>query len=211
MHRGFRSLIVGALLIFGGLYAWTHRSSTTSLLTERGQNPQTEPARTAPQDKPFVTIAGPLAGYVANRPQSQPSPNVLREDHVEDSPVGTSNRLLQKTFPLARVAHFPFEIPPHAAMPRFHGTFRSFVKQEGTFNNDSANVDVLLMTDAQYAEFSAGRESESLLVVEASHYQDINFDLSPTQNHSAKYHLVFRSVPGGAPKKVVQADFAVDF
>jgi hypothetical protein len=218
MHRLFGSLIVGAALIYGGLYTWKHRPQPSLSSAEEQTTDADDKDIPAPQNQPYVKVTGPLADYVASHTPAQgevekprPRYKATAEDHIEDSPVGSSSRIVQKTFSLAHIAQFPFEIPPHAATPRLHGTFRSFVQQVGTFNDDSADVELLLMNDSQYAELSAGRDPGVLFASEASHSQDINFELSPSQSHPVKYHLVFRSAPGGAPRKVVQADFTVNF
>lgn len=125
--------------------------------------------------------------------------------------MGTSSHILHKTFAVGRAVQVPFEIPPHAATPRFHGTFQSFEQQGASSHDESANVDMLLMNEQQYAEFSRGHDSDVLFVADTSHYQDINFDLPPSLDQPVKYHLVFRNSPGGAAKKVVKADFTVDF
>ena len=117
---------------------------------------------------------------------------------------------MKKTFVITRTVHVPFEIPPHAVTPRFHGTFQSFVQGESS-HDESANVDLLLMNEQQYNQFLAGRDPEVLFIADTSHYQDINFDLSPSRDQPVRYHLVFRSTPGGAAKKTVKADFSVDF
>jgi hypothetical protein len=43
-----------------------------------------------------------------------------------------------------------------------------------------------------------------------SHDQEVNFGLPASQNHPAKFYLVFRNNPSEG-KKIVQADFTVDF
>jgi hypothetical protein len=213
------SLIVAAALGYGGVYAWTHRPQALPVPVAEEQAPETETkTAVAPQAQPILRVVGPLADYLSHQATSlvgTPEPashQLTAADHVEESPVGGKTPIVHRTFALARIVHFPFTIPPHAATPRFHGTFRSFLQQADGFNDESAaNVELLLMNDAQYAELSAGREPDVLFISDASHYQDINFELSPSQNHPVKYHLLFRNPPGGAAKKVVQADFSVDF
>jgi hypothetical protein len=219
MFRDLTRLIVLAAFIFGGIYTWRHfhQAPHASFEETQAEGSEAQPID-APRNKPFVTITGALANLVADQKPSsgddtprahyKPSP----KDHIEDSPVGTSSRILHKTFSVARVVHIPFEIPPHAVTPRFHGTFQSFGQQGGPPTNDeSANVDLLLMNEQQYAEFSSGRDPDVLFIADTSHYQDVHFDLSPSRDQPVKYHLVFRNSPGGPAKKLVQADFTVDF
>ncbi len=93
-----------------------------------------------------------------------------------------------------------------------HGTYRSFVRDSGVQSGDeNANVDLLLMTDQQYANFLRGYSTDVLYSVDSSHEQDVSFGLPTTFDHPAQYYLVFRSSSSTAVKRLVQADFRVDF
>jgi hypothetical protein len=236
MYRVVPRLILALAVVGGCYYAWNHfRQSSKPAVSNEPEQEEAKPDPRAtgelrpPEEKEahhLVTFAGPLANYVkdggTHSPSGgdaqevdslhTPSPTVAKEDHVEDSPVGTSERVVHKTFPVARAVHVAFDIPPHAATPHFHGTFQSFAQQGGApSHDDTANVDLLLMNEDQYAEFIAGRDPDVLFVADTSHYQDIGYDLAPSRDKPVRYHLVFRNTPGGAAKKVVQADFSVDF
>jgi len=132
-------------------------------------------------------------------------------ERVAPSPVGTIQTVLEKTFPLKTSATFPFEIPAHAVRPHLHGIFESFVGQLHGGSDETANVDFLVLSEAQYADFVGGRPGEALFSVEASHNQAVNFDLPASLDQPVKYYLIFRSTAAGGAKKVVQASFRVDF
>lgn len=132
-------------------------------------------------------------------------------ERVAPSPVGTTQVVLEKTFPLKSSATFPFEIPAHAVRPHLHGIFESFVGQVHGGSDETANLDFLVLNEAQYADFSGDRPGEALFSVESSHNQAVNFDLPASLDHSVKYYLVFRSTASGGVKKVVEANFRVDF
>ena len=132
-------------------------------------------------------------------------------DRVSPSPAASSQTVLHKTFSVSTSATFPFEIPAHIAIPRLHGNYKSFVKQLGTPDDDSANVDFLILTADQYADFTQGHAGEPLFSAAASRDQDVNVSLPPSQDQPQKYYLIFRNTPGGASKKLVQADFTVSF
>ncbi len=133
-------------------------------------------------------------------------------DRVAPSPAGTSQTVLHKTFAVRTSAAFPFDLPAHAAMPHLHGNYKSFVNQVSTqSNDDSANVDFLILKEEQYADFVHGNAGEALFSADASHDQDVNVSLPSTQDLPRKYYLVFRNPPGDEAKKLVQADFTVDF
>jgi hypothetical protein len=97
-------------------------------------------------------------------------------------------------------------------MPHLRGNYKSFVNQLGAqASDDSANVDFLLLNEDQYADFVHGHAGEALFSADASHDQDVNVSLPPSQDQPEKYYLVFRNSTGGAAKKLVQADFTLDF
>jgi hypothetical protein len=136
---------------------------------------------------------------------------VLPMDRVAASPSG-SQTILHKTFSITATASFPFEIPAHAAMPHLHGNYKSFVKQiSADASDDSADVEFLILKEDQYVDFVRGHAGEALFSADASHDQDVDFSLPASQDQPQKYYLVFRNSPGGSTKKIVQAEFTVDF
>jgi hypothetical protein len=145
--------------------------------------------------------------------KQEPSPakTILPSDRVAPSPVGTNQTILQKTFALKGSAIFPFEVPPHAALPHLHGIFESFVGQVHGASDDSANIDFLILNEEQQADFASNRQGEALFSVESSHNQAVNFDLPSSQSQPVKYYLVFRDPQGRKGSKVVEANFRVDF
>jgi hypothetical protein len=137
---------------------------------------------------------------------------MLPMDRVARSPADTSQQILHKTFAVSSTVKFPFEIPAHAAIPHLRGNYRSFVKDLSVqSDDDNANIDFLILNEDQYADFVGGHAGEALFSADASHDQDVNVSLPPSQDQPRKYYLVFRNSSGGAAKKLVQADFTVDF
>jgi hypothetical protein len=159
-----------------------------------------------------VVLAALAFFAAACQTKKPPSEEVaLPMDRVAASPSG-SQTILHKTFSVTASASFPFEIPARTAMPHLHGNYKSFVKQiSADANDDSANVDFLILKEDQYADFMHGHTGEALFSAEASHDQDVDFSLPASQDQPQKYYLVFRNSPGGPAKKIVQADFTVDF
>ena len=133
-------------------------------------------------------------------------------DHIAESPVGTSTAIVNRTFAVSAPAKFSFEVPPHAASPQLHGTFRSFLRQAGIQSSEEdADVDLLLMNSEQYADFLRGQPADTVYSVDSSHDQDVSFGLPATLDRPVQYYLVFRNSSSSAAKKLVQADFQVDF
>jgi hypothetical protein len=133
--------------------------------------PAAVPAATLPnyaevrEAQKTVTMAGPLADYMSTQNGSKQESSKVEtlatiaykpaaSDHVGGSPVGTSNPILHQTFRVAGIVNLPFEVPAHAANPQLRGTYRSFVKREGTLASDAAaDVEFLLLNEQQYDEF----------------------------------------------------------
>jgi len=162
-----------------------------------------------------VNMVSPLEqlmeGAKSDKPAEDRAPrNLVPSDLIAPSPVGTGGVILHKTFSVATAATFSFLIPAHAATPQLHGRYRSFLRQAGQSSEEAADIAFLLLNEEQHADFLIGQPADVLFSVDASHDQEINFGLPPSQNHPAKFYLVFRNSPSEG-KKIVQADFTVDF
>ena len=97
-------------------------------------------------------------------------------------------------------------------MPHLRGSYKSFVTKAGIQpSDDSANVDFMVLTENQYADFLRGGSEDMVLSVAASHDQTVDITLPPSLNQPEKFYLVFRNTPGGDAKKIVQADLSLDF
>jgi len=218
MKTLFGWLMATCIVVLVGAYAWTHRPAEPVVASPGGESatePTYEEAREAQR---AVTLTGPLADYMARQKRAnvatlQPLPyKPTASDHVGGSVVGTSNAILNQTFAVARIVSLPFEVPAHASNPQLRGTYHSFLKQAGTQSSDAAaDVEFLLLNEQQYAEFLNGRSGEAIFSAEDAHDQEVNTGLPPTLDHPAKYYLVFRNNSHAAGKKLVQADFRIDF
>jgi hypothetical protein len=211
-------LLLGSLLVFG--YSYIRENPKQKLLALLKHLPQADPSKAEaaqtgpPESGAQATVAGTLASWMHKEEPSAPErtpgkPHPL--DHIAGSPVGSANSILHKTFAVATLTKFSFEIPPHAASPKLHGAFRSFVQQAAQSGDDSGNVDFLVLNQQQYADLATGRQSEALFSAESTHDQEVNLGLPVSQDQPQKYYLVFRNSSSAEGKKLVQADFTVDF
>jgi hypothetical protein len=225
MRQWLGLLTASLVLVLAGSYAWVHRNHVANAVAV----PAAVPATTLPnyaevrEAQKTVTMAGPLADYMSTQNGSKQEASKVEtlstisykpaaSDHVGGSPVGTSNPILHQTFRVAAIVNLPFEVPAHAANPQLRGTYRSFVKREGTLaSDDAADVEFLLLNEQQYDEFLNGRAGEAVFSAEDSHLQEVNTGLPPTLSQPATYHLVFRNNSRDRGKKVVEADFRIDF
>jgi len=227
MKTLFGWMVTSLILIAIGSLTWMHiRREADSVDIVAG--PVAKQAREAEQTyseaqdaqdaQQTVTVAGPLANYMnhqdAAKAQSIESIEYhpTASDHVGGSVVGTSLTILQKTFGVAGTVQLPFDVPAHAYSPQLHGTFRSYL-QGGKPESDAAKADVefLLLNDEEYTDLLNGRPSDALFSADAAHDQEVNTNLPPTLDKPVTYHLVFRNNARGIQKKLVQADFRLDF
>jgi hypothetical protein len=221
MRTIFGLMIISLVLIAMGCYAWMHLRRTADAFDIRTA-PIAEDARQAettysePQDAPGVTFAGPLATYMSK--QGPVAVEKVRavvykptaSDHVGGSVGGTSIPILNDKFHVSVIVDLPFNVPPHAATPQLRGNFRSFLPASGTPTSDTDDdVEFHVLNDQEYSNFLNAKPSEALFSADATHNQEVNASLPPTLNKPATYHLVFLNLT--KKKKVVQADFRVDF
>jgi hypothetical protein len=151
-------------------------------------------------------------------------PGCKKKQKAEDSPVDYNaklepdrpepNHFLSKTFAVKRTVEFSFVVPPHSATPHLQGTFTAFVPRPGDepLSDDTTNVEFLLLDPDQYTEFSHGNvNGTALYSAGPTHSTEVDYSLSPTNDHPATYYVIFRSSAGGAPVKSVKADFTVSY
>lgn len=223
--RAIAGLLVSTLILTVLVgFTWMHFKRTADSV-ELKAGPLIEQARKAQQasserqDSQSVSLAGPLAQYMAKQDGAKSDSEKIEtityipveSDHVGGSVVGSSVAILKNKFRLASVVDVPFEVPAHAAMPQLHGAFRSFIQPDGKPSSDThADVDFRLLNEEEFSEFVHGQPGEALFSADETHDQEVNATLPPTLNKPVKYHLVFVN-DSRATKKVVQPDFRVDF
>jgi hypothetical protein len=222
MRRRLEFLSMISVIGLVAFFLWTHHNAVatpvTALPSSDAQDDNQPHYPEQQQARDMVTIASPLADYMS-RSRGDRGARAADDvgarppdssEHIAGSPVGTGNPILHKTFPLTKSADLPFEIPPHAATPKLHGTYHSFFQQAGPSDGDGADVDFLLLNQQQYSDLINQRPGDALFSAEGAHDQEVNVTLPPTLNQPVMYYLVFRNASNEG-KVGVQADFRVDF
>jgi hypothetical protein len=218
MKKMFAALLVAACC--WGAYSYYHnRTSPPKSDSAEVQDPPSgadADAKPDPQKSAFLKMEEPLAEFINDiNPFEKKDTRVHKPnpaDHVAPSPQGTSSAIVHKTFAVGSAAKFLFQVPPHAASPQLHGTYHSFVQgSDAQSSDDRGDIDLLLMNDQQYADFAQGHLGDAVYAVDSSHEQDVSFGLPATLDRPAQYYLVFRNSDSRTGKKVVQADFRIDF
>jgi hypothetical protein len=218
MKKVFPLLLLAAACFGGYSYYRNHLSLTKAQAAEAPQETAPEPKPDVQDPNHLVTMVSPIEQLLNQNggPAAKEEPKrpwkPTASDYIKESPVGTSSAIVNKTFAVTSPAKFAFQVPPHATNPQLVGSYRSFVKTSGVQSSDGdADVDLLLMTDQQYGDFLQGNSADVVYSVDSSHEQDVSFGLPATMDRPVQYYLVFRNSSRGAGKKVVQADFRVDF
>lgn len=213
-------LVMGCALMLAGSYAWTHRYQVAIPAgPAAAQESEERPDSIEEEARKMVTVTGPLVEYMKRQktaksektqtPSYQLSAVNSATNHVGDSPVGT-RMLLRKTFGVATAVSLPFELPPHAANPQLRGVYRAFVPTPADDDTD-ADVEFLVLNNQQYEDFLNERPSDALFSADGAPEQEINFSLPPTRDQPVKYYLVFRNSFRSSGKKIVRAEFRIDF
>jgi hypothetical protein len=162
---------------------------------------------------PVLAVSSFLLLLACNQQHQVPKETSNPLDRIDSSHQKPIN-FLHKTFTVKKSAQFAIEVPPHTAIPRVHGTFKSFVPRPGDdpLSDDTTDVSFLLMNTEQFSDYSHGHGGgTALYTVEATHDHEVEFMLPPSKDDAEKYYVVFVNSPGGAPVKSVQADFTLSF
>jgi hypothetical protein len=234
MRTLFSSLVMALVLVLAASYAWTHmrQVSLVAPAAVPAKDQSTPPTYAEAQEaQKLVTLSGPLADYMAHQegsskegssqsPQAESQVETLEDtparpvasDHVGGSVVGSSVRILNRTFRVRSAVQVAFEVPAHAATPTLRGTYQSFFKQAGRQDSDTdAEIELLVLDEQQFADFLKQRGGEETFSADDAHAQEVNTSLPPTLNQPEKYHLIFRNNSRGPERKFVQANFRMEF
>lgn len=95
----------------------------------------------------------------------------------------------------------PFEIPPHASLPRISGSYREL-------RGSARNPGLLVLSEQQFRDFLRGNRGDAVFSNDGSS-GTIDVALSPTYGQGQKYHLLLRNSSRGAV--LTEADFTVSF
>jgi hypothetical protein len=134
-------------------------------------------------------------------------------DHVSQTPHLPPQRVAHGISKLDKYEKFPFEVPPHVITPRLRGDFSSFIQgpDGARIADESADVELMVMTEEQYDAFTHRRSAESLYAIEPSHDHGVSIALPTTQADAVHYYVVFRRSTDGKNPVWVNTDLTVEF
>jgi hypothetical protein len=158
-----------------------------------------------------VTIAL-LATVACNRGPHEPNDDSAL-DRVSQGPRLAPQRVTHGLSKLDKLQKLTFEVPPHQIAPQLRGNFTSFVQGAGgaRINDESADVELMVMTEDQYEAYIHKRSAESLYAIEPSHDHGVSIALPATQADGAHYYAVFRRNNDAKTPLWVNADLSVEF
>ena len=134
-------------------------------------------------------------------------------DHVSQGPRLAPQRVAHGVSKVDKYEKFSFEVPPHALTPRLRGEFKSFMQGAGgaRIADESADVELMVMTEEQYEAFIHKRSAESLYAIEPSHDHGVSIALPTTQADAVHYYVIFSRTTDGKNPVWVNADLNVEF
>ena len=156
-----------------------------------------------------ITLAG-----CKNAPrQEEDSERPSAVDHVSQPAHLTPQVVTHGLSKLQRFVKFPFDVPPHVITPRVTGEFTSFIQCAGgaRIADDSANVELMIMTDEQFDAFDKKTGAESVYAIEPSHDHAVSITLPATEETPAHYYAVFRRTNEGKNLIWVNANLTAEF
>jgi hypothetical protein len=160
-----------------------------------------------------VLVGGLLLASIGCSKNAPPKEAPVEVDRLVHLSANPPKNFLHQTFQVQGYKAFEIVVPPHAARPRMHGTFQSFVINDtgSMVSNESANLDLVLLNEEEFAEFHTGRQGTATYTLDPSYDQMVDFALASTLDQPRTYYLVFRNPPGGPKVKFVKADFTASF
>lgn len=165
---------------------------------------------------PWLLIGGLLLSLNScSKPRSDPEvqEQPASVDRIAVAKPLPPNNFLHKTFAVETYQEFIFSVPAHVIKPVLQGSFVSFARNKSgaLLSNGSADVDLLLLNDVEFEDFSNSKQGTATYTLDPSHSQTVAYRVLGTVDQQQTYHLVFRNSPGGARSKLVKADFTVSF
>lgn len=220
MRSTFGLLVVLSVILAGGFWSF-QRMRKFPVVAGAIPAKTTDSVPTyaeAQQAAQMTKMVGPLVDYMAKQePSAAPAESQQVEtvtwiptasDHVGGSVVGSTIPILHKTFGVRSAVQLPFEVPAHASTPRLRGTYECSARQS---ENGNSGVELLVFNEEQYAEFLHRRSGDATFSAEEAPAGEVTVSLPPTMNQAARYHLVFCSHSHQGGRKLVKADFRMEF
>jgi len=155
-----------------------------------------------------------VATFGCNRgPRQDSSDTGSSLDHVSQGPHLPPQRIAHGISKVQKYVKFQFEVPAHVISPRVAGEFTSFIQGAGgaRISDESADVELMVMSEDQYNAFEQKTSAESVYAIEPSHDHGVSITLPTTQDAPVRYYAVFRRANDGKSPIWVNADLTAEF
>ena len=151
-----------------------------------------------------------LAGCNRSRPAPDETP---KYDRVSQGPQAPPQSVVNGTFSLRKIQKFAFDVPPHVIAPKVRGEFSSFTSAaDGSkVSDESSEVEMMVMTDAQFDDFTHKRSAQSVDAIEPTHNHGVSISLPGTQDEVAHYFVVFQRAGETKAPISVKANIRAEF
>ena len=148
-----------------------------------------------------------------NRGPKQEANDESSFDHISQGPKLEPKQVVHGVSKLEKYEKFTFEVPPHVITPRLRGEFSSFIqgKDGARISDESADLELMVMSEEQLDAFTHRRSAESLYAVEPSHDHGVSIALPSTQDTAVHYYVVFRRANEGKAPVWLKTDLTVEF
>ncbi len=158
----------------------------------------------------LAAVALPACNHASKQEPEDHSPSV---DHITQAPHAAPQRVAHGLIKVDKFQKFPFEVPPHVLTPRLQGEFSSFMQgaDGARISDESADVELMVMTEAQCDDFVHKRGAQSVDAVEPSHNHGVKITLPPSEGEPVRYYVVFRRTTEAKKPIWINADLSANF
>jgi hypothetical protein len=152
-----------------------------------------------------------ISSAACNKKKEQEAVSDL--NRVVKTPTLPPQRIVHKLLTIKKYETIKFEVPPHCRNPRLHGNYESFRYRDdgGRSSDEIADIDLLLLDEQQYDDFTRGPSDSVTRSVQEAFRQEVDWALPSTSVEARIYYLVFSNSTGTPKTKLVDADFTLSF
>jgi hypothetical protein len=220
---GIALLAIGAYFFRGlarnGERVWQQQSSVVAQppRSAKSGSASDDPLPGAANEKVYAVLGQQDAAAGGDNAVPAPSsgPDSLA-DHINHVAAGdraieagAPNHFLHRRLSVKTFEFFEFEVPPQAIRPELEGTFQSVAALQNPDGGPS--VEVLLMSDKEFARFVNHRPVTAMLSSRPSSGGEIYWKLKAPADNPQRYYLVFRNSSEEQGPSIVDADFTASF
>ena len=161
----------------------------------------------------WITVAAVVLPGCNHGSKQQPADDSPSVDRISQAQRTPPQQVAHGLVRLDKYQKFPFEVPPHVISPRLRGEFSSFMQgaDGARISDESADVELMVMTEAQCDDFVHRRSAQAVDAVEPSHNHGVKITLPASQDEPVRYFVVFRRTTDAKDPVWVNADLTAEF